>query len=203
MDLIQMIGSAAARFARQNKSEVLIANDGRYLFVPATPRVLQPMGRTQAIDMLTGKPFVTDGHGLSSVGPSWFGFGLAGEGHERDLMVRAEMVIGAVTKTADLGWYMQRHYMDTSPFYALVPIESVPFLVMIIDTLVPFDVGEESMGNRLGMKFINMNQFDLMPGVDYSEQARMHAVNHHEPYLWPENSSIQILDLRKLSGALP
>ena len=195
MDLPLLISVAATHFAREHGCKLLQPHDHKYLFLPASPRVVRPMGSIEAVDALTGETFMTDPHGLCSAGPTWMVFGVAGEGHNRDLMVRTEMIVGAVTKDLDLAWYMQRSYENTSPFYALHEIGSHLFLFLVSDVYIPLDVGEENISERLTMELvINTKVFDLMPGVDFSDPVLKYVIREHEPYTWSDRPGVSIIE---------
>jgi hypothetical protein len=176
---IRAVNSLLGVFSKRNQCEIFKARNEKctYFYLNAVSRPVRE-----------GGPY--------AAGPTWMVFGVAGEGMDTDLMARAEMLIGEVDSYDSLAYTMNRHYTNTSPFYATRIIQKRTFLFMIQDSTIPLAVGQESLEARLQMELSFNMMSDAVPGVNVHPDAMGFAVKHHQPYVWdvPDMQFIDIPD---------
>jgi len=154
-------------FAEKNRCSIypMTHNNRPYFSLDAVP-----------VEIRRGGPY--------SAGPTWMVFGVAGEETNRDLLVRAEMLIGEVDTSEGLAYAMRSHYINTFPVYAVCPIDGRLFLFMIYDKDVPLAVGQQSMEQRLYSELILQMLSDAIPGINVHPDVLRLAIQRHTPQFW-------------------
>ena len=177
MDLQEVVKGLLESFAETNRCRIYPTKKDKrpFFFLDAVPGAMRE-----------GGPY--------SAGPTWMVLGVAGDGMDRDLLARAEMLIGEVDTAEGLAYAMQRHYIDTAPSYAVCPIERRWFLFMIQDRTLPLAVRQESMEARLGMELVMNMMGDAIPGINMHPDALKFAIEHHKPHSW-NGAGIEFIDI--------